>query len=213
MNPPIIFLDIDGVLIAYPEGEPTPPVFLPRCVDALKSILTAVPSARVVFSSTWRLPHHVNRLHEQWLENGFPLSLAIDGTPDLRQDPSVIRRHQRGLEIQRWLEANPSAIRWVVIDDDRMAIEEVIDCGRCVFTNPARGLTEEDAARAMAILMNAPQDSPQNLPTKSPRFERAPEHLIREGKLQTEAGRKQYLESLSGQSPMSAPDTSVRPED
>ena len=39
----------------------------------------------------------------------------------------------------------------------------------------------------------------KNSPSKSPRFERAPEHLIREGKIQTEAVRKQHLESLSGQ--------------
>jgi hypothetical protein len=143
--PPIIFLDIDGVMIAYPEGGSTNPVFTPRCVAAFKSVLAAVPSAKVVFSTTWRLPNYENRLHEQWLAHGFPLSLAIDGTPDLRNDPSVIRRHSRGLEIERWLEANPSASRWVVIDDERMAIEEILDNGRCVFTDPTRGLTEQDA--------------------------------------------------------------------
>ena len=151
--PPIIFLDIDGVMITYPEGQPTTQVFTPRCVEAFRMILTAFPSAKVVFSTTWRLPNYVNRLHEQLLEHGFPLSLAIDGTPDLRNDPSVRRRHSRGLEIQRWLEANPSATRWVVIDDDRMAIEETLDNDRCVFTNPARGLTDEDAEKAVAILL------------------------------------------------------------
>lgn len=152
MIPPIIFLDIDGVMIAYPEGGLTNPAFTPRCVEAFRMILTAFPSAKVVFSTTWRLPYNVNRLHQQWLEHGFPLSLAIDGTPDLRQDPSVRRLHSRGLEIQRWLEANPGAARWVVIDDDRMAIEEIIDNDRCVFTNPTCGLTDEDAERAACIL-------------------------------------------------------------
>jgi len=150
---PIIFLDIDGVMIAYPEGGSGNPVFTPRCVAAFRMILAAVPSAKVVFSTTWRLPNYVNRLHEQWLTHGFPLSLAIDGTPDLRQDPSVLRRHQRGLEIQRWLESNPSATRWVVLDDDRMAIEEILDNGRCVFTNPTRGLTDDDGKRGLEILM------------------------------------------------------------
>ncbi len=139
-------------MIAYPEGEPTTPVFTPRCVAAFRMILTAVPSAKVVFSTTWRLDRYVDRLHEQWLDHGFPLSLAIDGTPDLRQDPTVRRRHSRGLEIQRWLEASPGATRWVVLDDDRMAIEEVLNNDHCVFTNPARGLTVDDAARAIEIL-------------------------------------------------------------
>jgi hypothetical protein len=153
--PPIIFLDIDGVLIAYPEGEPTTSVFTQRCVKAVRMILTAIPSARVVFSSTWRLPHHVNRLHEQWLAHGFPLSLATDGTPDLRNDPLVLRRHQRGLEIKSWLDANPSVTRWVVLDDERMAIEEVLPNERCVFTSPARRLTDEDAEKAVGILMSS----------------------------------------------------------
>jgi len=134
-------------------AEHTTPVFTPRCVAAFRMILAAVPSAKVVFSTTWRLPNYVNRLHEQWLAHGFPLSLAIDGTPDLRADPSVQRRQQRGLEIERLLEANPSATRWVVLDDDRMAIEEILDNDRCVFTNPARGLTDEDAEKAVAILL------------------------------------------------------------
>lgn len=85
---PIIFLDIDGVLIAYPEGEHTPPQFTLHCVDAFKSILAAVPRIRVVLSSTWRLPQHVNQLHSQWLAYGFPVSLAWDGTPDNRANGS-----------------------------------------------------------------------------------------------------------------------------
>jgi hypothetical protein len=152
MNPPIIFLDIDGVLIAYPEGEPTTPAFTPRCVEAFRMILAAVPSARVVLATTWRLPLHVNRLHEQWLGHGFPESLAIDGTPDLRNDPSVSRFHLRGMEIRAWLDAHPEVSRWVAIDDDRMAIEGILDNDQCVFTNPARGLTDQEAERAVGIL-------------------------------------------------------------
>lgn len=150
--PPIIFLDIDGVLIAYPEGETTGPVFTPRCVAAFKLILAAVPSAKVVFSTTWRLDRCVDRLHEQWLEHGFSVSLAIDGTPDLRQDSSVLRRHQRGLEIRAWLDDHPAATRWVVIDDEKMSIEEILNNDRCVFTAPKLGLTEEDAFQAIRIL-------------------------------------------------------------
>ncbi len=80
------------------------------------------------------------------------MSLAVDGTPNFRQDPSARRLHSRALEIQRWLEANPSVTRWVVIDDDRMAIEEILDNDRCVFTNPTRGLTTSNAETAIEIL-------------------------------------------------------------
>ncbi len=151
MNPPIIFLDIDGVIV--PDGDdPSNTVFHPRCVEAFKVILAAVPGAKVVFSTTWRLPRHVNRLHAQWMEQGFPENLAIDGTPDLREEPSVSRLYSRGLEIRVWLEAHPEVSHWVVIDDERLAIESILGNERCVFTNPDRGLTTGDAERAVAIL-------------------------------------------------------------
>lgn len=148
----VLFLDIDGVLIAYPEGVHTPPQFTPRCVEAFKSILQAVPRAKVVLSSTWRWPQHVNRLHEQWLQNGFPENLVIDATPDTRQDPSVSPLYRRGLEIKAWLDSHPEVQNWVVLDDERMAIETVLDPSRCVFTNPSRGLTIDDSEVAIGIL-------------------------------------------------------------
>lgn len=151
----VIFLDVDGVLVACPGGEYAPPTFTPRCVDAFRLVLAAAPNAKVVFASTWRLPLHVDRLHQQWLAHGFPEALAIDGTPDLRGDMGTPRRLLRGMEIQAWLDAHPDVRSWVVIDDDRMAIEPVLGDGRCVFTNPARGLTEDDAERAAAILVGS----------------------------------------------------------
>lgn len=150
--PPILFLDIDGVLVPCGDGVPTYPVFDTRCVANLKMLLAGVPSAKVVFSTTWRLPNYVNRLHDQWREHGFPVALAIDGTPDLLQAPSVLRRHQRGLEIRAWLNAHPRTRHWVVVDDERFAIEEVLDSRRCVFTNPRIGLTADDVERAIRIL-------------------------------------------------------------
>ena len=121
-------------------------------MEAFKSILEGVPRVRVILSSTWRLPQHVNQLHGQWLKNGFPVSLAWEATPDTRGEPEVSRFHRRGLEIKAWLEAHPDMHRWVVLDDERMAIEPILGSERCVFTNPARGLTAEDAERAIEIL-------------------------------------------------------------
>lgn len=149
---PIIFLDIDGVLVPYAPDTPSCHQFYPRCVEALKSILVAVPGARVVFSTTWRLPQHVNALHEQWTAHGFPKGLAIDGTPDLREDASLPRMYRRGYEIRSWLDTHPDVTRWVVIDDERSGIEPVLGADQSVFTNPARGLTAADAERAVGIL-------------------------------------------------------------
>jgi hypothetical protein len=86
-------------------------------------------------------------------------SLAIDGTPDIRGDPNVPRLHRRGLEIQTWLDANPGVTRWVVIDDEQSSIEGTLDSDRCVFTDPALGLTDEDAERAIRIISGCPLQS------------------------------------------------------
>ncbi|MGB6221024.1 HAD domain-containing protein [Haloferula sp.] len=149
---PILFLDIDGVLIAYPEGEHTPPQFTPHCVDAFRRIIGAVNGLRVVFSSTWRYPEHVNRLHEQWLAHDFPADLAIDATPDIRNEPNYKRIHARGLEIQRWLDTHPEVQNWVALDDEQLSIEPVLGSDRCIYTNPQRGLTFRGADRAISIL-------------------------------------------------------------
>lgn len=149
---PILFLDIDGVLVPYAPNTPSCHQFHPRCVEELKSILATVPWLRVVFSTTWRLPQHVNALHEQWTHHGFPEGLAIDGTPDLREDTSVPGMHRRGHEIRAWLESNPDVTRWAVIDDERSGIELLLGADRCVFTDPARGLTADDVERAVGML-------------------------------------------------------------
>jgi hypothetical protein len=152
MQPPILFLDIDGVLIAFPDGEHTSPQFTPRCVDALKTVIAAVPRLQIVFSTTWRLDEHVNRLHSEWIASGLPIEIARDGTPDTRQDASVPRIHRRGREVQAWLEAHPDVTRWALIDDDRGAIEPVLPADRCVFTDPERGMEHRHAEALIAIL-------------------------------------------------------------
>ena len=149
---PIVFLDIDGVLIAYPHGDERGVQFTPHCLEVFRSILDADPGIRVVFSTTWRLGHHANRLHEQWVASGLNPEVCIDGTPDLSEDFEAHRANLRGKEIEAWLQAHPNRGRWVVIDDDRMGIEPILDSRRCVFTNPQLGLQRSDAARVGQIL-------------------------------------------------------------
>lgn len=152
---PILFLDIDGVLIAYSKVDYSRPNFTPKCVEAFKAIVNAVPDVCIVLSSTWRLPQHINRLHELWVDHGLSESLIIDATPDSRNDPTISPLHRRGLEIKAWLDTNPNTIQWVVLDDDRYSIEPVLGTDRCVYTNSARGLNSDDAQNAIGILNRA----------------------------------------------------------
>lgn len=61
--------------------------------------------------------------------------------------------NRRGEEIRLWLEEHPAYQDWVVVDDDRMGIENVIPNDRCVFSDPRRGLERMDAEKAIRILL------------------------------------------------------------
>lgn len=150
---PILFLDIDGVLIAYPEGDYAAYQFTAACVSVLREILDLCPTLRIVFSTTWRLAPNVHRLHAQWLEHGLDPNLCIDGTPDLRPaEGRPVLPHLRGREIEAWLRAHPRIEHWIALDDDRVGIEPILGSARAVFTDPRTGLTRGDAARVRHLL-------------------------------------------------------------
>jgi hypothetical protein len=69
-----LILDIDGVLIAYPDGPTTrPDYFTPSCVDALKLILNKLPAVRVIFSTTMKDTRKGReKLMRMWLSAGLP---------------------------------------------------------------------------------------------------------------------------------------------
>ena len=52
----LIFLDIDGVLLPFPNSEKSScgAIFPDDCLAALSQILFAFPDARLILSSTWR---------------------------------------------------------------------------------------------------------------------------------------------------------------
>ena len=62
----------------------------------------------------------------------------------------------------------PDVTRWLVLDDDRAWIERVIGPVRCVFTDPRRGLTAENAERVVALATAEPQFSEDQLKSRFP---------------------------------------------
>lgn len=144
----VIFLDIDGVLTnaktGYRQGDA-------NCVNWLNTI-TDQTGAVIVVSSTWRAdPEIANVLARQGVTGE-----VIGTTPflDERNASGLWRPKPRGCEIQAWLDANPGPRQFVILDDDN-------DMGdltpRLVQTQSEFGLRREEAKRAIAMLLEAPQ--------------------------------------------------------
>lgn len=146
--PPVVFLDIDGVLIT-PSGmrDSTPN---PSCVACLNTIIRN-SGADIVVSSTWRHMglSALTRQLRAWDVQGY----IRDITPDLSAKKQVFIAVERGAEIQAWLDRNHVAIGDVVILDDDADMGALLP--RLVQTNPLTGLTPADAQQALALLKKA----------------------------------------------------------
>lgn len=147
----VIFLDIDGVLNAQQESicknvrGTMDYEGLNRIGIGLLRELCELTGAKIVVSSTWRadgiLP--ITGAFEALGWRGLIFSKTIiDVTPHL---PGV-----RGLEIQEWLESNPSCDSYVIIDDDSDMLDSQKD--HFVKTDNVIGFNLYDMVKAMDIL-------------------------------------------------------------
>ena len=148
----ILFLDIDGVLVTartLKERRGRDHVADDACVRELNRVI-AETGARLVLSSSWRFCglREMNRILNLW---GVAEPL-LDMTPDLTRQAGAEGLYAgvpRGREIQAWLDDNPRAVRFAVVDDDA-DMEHLVD--RLVRTNFKLGLTSEAADRLIAML-------------------------------------------------------------
>ena len=161
---PLIFLDIDGVLLPFGDGaeEVTPPQLFPdSTVAALSFILEQVPTAALVLSSTWR----ANPQFQADIIAEFARYAAAHSASPLGQIHSFARTtclHTHGVrqhEIYKYLQAlsiHPPA--WVALDDEPLL--EGRECqelrhhfvGHAVQCESSKGLTQELAATAVSQL-------------------------------------------------------------
>ena len=115
----IIFLDFDGVMVTdryqaqltdsnSPLRDDYGAKFDPVCVKNLRHIIDAT-DAGIVVTSTWKMEMGLDGIQQMWNARNLP-GKVIGVTPDI--DPI-----HRGDEIQAWLDANPGAVRYAIIDD------------------------------------------------------------------------------------------------
>ena len=143
---PILFLDIDGVVI--PFGETGIPA---ACAQHLRRIVGEA-GVGIVISSTWRMPP-IERLLKIWRTAGLPESWIIGVTPDLALSPDSRPDQLRGMEIQAWLNANATAAtRFAIVDDQ---CDDITPCfpPELVFaTRSEYGLTRQIAENVIRWL-------------------------------------------------------------
>lgn len=165
---PVLFLDFDGVLnhhqtrerFSFPEGGRF--VGIDRAnVERLNGICEAVPGARIVVSSTWRLHLDVDGLRDALRGSGFRYpDRVIASTPQWRTSGGDIVGCYavRGDEIQAWVDAQPEPPSAIAILDDAEDMAHLV--GRLVRTDMwAGGLTENDAQAVVALLRERAEEA------------------------------------------------------
>jgi Swiss Army Knife RNA repair-like protein len=147
----VIFLDVDGVLNTV-RTRPANPQGLadwlePACVAALGAIVEA-SGARVVVSSSWRIGRTLGELRAALGAHGFRGEI-VGVTPDRRAE-----RLAREDEIEAWLRDEGAGVESFVIVDDALSLGRLE--GHHYRTSPTRGLGDDDVARVVALLLEAP---------------------------------------------------------
>ena len=147
MNP-IIFLDLDGVLIGD-DFRPTVPVrhLDPSRVDMLNT-LVQMWDAQIVLTTSWR--------HPMGLTQEIVDVLARDGLKEpsriIGQTP-YLPGGSRSEEIRAWLQANWNGQpNFVILEDLELDTELSFLQVRC---DPKTGFSDDDAVRAIQILGGA----------------------------------------------------------
>ena len=126
-NKKIIFTDIDGVLNVNYRKK-----WKKSCIDLYNKI-TEELNLYPVITSTWRIPHNIDKLNEIFETQG--INRKILGATILLQ-PSI-----RGLEILEFIERN-NVKDYCIIDDNINNITGFVD--NIIHINNDYGITEND---------------------------------------------------------------------
>jgi hypothetical protein len=133
---PVVFLDVDGVLIGYDLPLPS---FSRVAVREINRILDKT-GAKIVLSTSWRFDEGCI---SDLLRRGVRLDGNLIGT-------TGVCRNTRGEEIFQWLEEHGWPLRFVALDDNASGMELI--GGAFIQTDPAVGLTRAVADKAIARL-------------------------------------------------------------
>ena len=158
---PIVFLDIDGVLLPFGDGVDVPKdaVFPDHCLAAL-SVLLEKSEACIVLSSTWRAqPSYMQEIVEDFQRYAATHGGPLGSITMLERTTCPVTFSARQLEIFKWLTSGEEQVgAWVALDDEPLL--EGKSCrkhrayfqGHVVQTESHEGLTMEQAEEAASLL-------------------------------------------------------------
>lgn len=154
----IVFLDIDGVfnsnrtclaLGGIPSGMKKEAVkFLDPLAISMVREICKLAGAKIVLSSTWR---KIRPCQEYAIEFDLPI---IDRTASYSD-----KGHQRGYEIEDWLEKHPEVTHYAIIDDDSDMLDN--QKKNFVHVNGLEGFLYRHALHLGDILEVNPWDRPR----------------------------------------------------
>jgi hypothetical protein len=163
-----IFIDIDGVLLTFPDAEKNSyshsKAFTQSCVNVLNKI-TDTTGAKLVVSSAWRIEKSIEYIQKLFKDNGVTGEVAgktddpDDGTISISKsrgeyiqkwinennvdDGTISISKSRGEYIQKWINEN-NVDRYVIIDDSEWDLKETHPNNFYHITNGDVGLQDSD---------------------------------------------------------------------
>jgi hypothetical protein len=153
----IIFLDIDGVLNSESEDYEGKLWRLSEPAISRVNTIAERTGARIVLTSDWRRYHGLQRCGEVLRAHGLDANI-VDATPNLESprtvheedfEPTAYFERLRRSEIDAWMQLH-DVHAFVVIDDLAVFAREHPNM---ILTDATTGLTEDDAARSIAVLL------------------------------------------------------------
>lgn len=159
----IIFLDIDGVLLPFPNNNESSyggALFPRSTVEALMDIMKKAESCELVLSSTWRVrPDFIEDILNCLRGYGLTVESFYDIT-----DPEF--HSERQWEIAKWISDHKEVgekLIWIALDDENLLDGEANKRyknqfeGHVVQTKSDVGLTMEDAKKAIDLMKTQQQ--------------------------------------------------------
>jgi ribosomal protein S8 len=160
----IVFLDIDGVLL--PIGlESAERLFPEYTLDALAHILTQIPNAELVLSSTWRVQESfIQAIVDDFKASGkSPLDQVTftditDPTMHTERQHEILEWLTRHGYLQQHQQQQHQEVAWIAIDDEELLEGPPNAKHRHLFehhvikTDSHIGITMEDARQAVKLL-------------------------------------------------------------
>jgi len=203
----VVFLDIDGVLLAAGSVETiivdgvalpvrermTEADFSAAALGNLRNIISKT-AASVVLSSEWRRTEVMRDsigkvLRSCDLPQIRDMTRVLPVRPELqRGDPAIVWCERRSREIHTWLKQHPEVTSYVALDDldfnwadsVRLTGTPLMKC-RSVLTDAKKCLTDEDAEKAIRILLNPPHLTEEQAAAAAAEAVRATQEALRSG--------------------------------